>query len=540
MNMYVTSYTQNREEFFLVSYNTIDPSDSYKTVGNVVTFKVKNGEFALAWPNANLQFSGAQGCFQTLGIEAADDGSVIAVLCRGHLNKEKKPYHKDALWFVDQGFKYEGSGQNGNWDNCAHWHGRCYPMGWWSDDPEDSPLYLFEYQNGGVKSTTPDKMLLINHAVGGWHYGQQMLRLNKAKSTYFVDLKVTAGPHANNRHQGQTHFGIDRTQEDPKTKSYKWLRLTDGWACGGGHTIMNRIVYNEFTDEWGRLCWTDISLHSIFMTSRDNVGLSLLNAHEKTTYEYEGGTNGLASLGKEGYMVVGVGPGIGAGHLDPPFPGREGLKLGVFNLPQEIAPVIEQRKPFKLPGVKPRHDPSKCQEKGKFDRDCCAAEADAGCADGFIYNYTGKNCVRHYRFGECLDPKSMGLHEQVYSWSWLDTPEPHGDGDKWMGEPKIANFRRMGDRGRLLVGWVPAMPRMGLGSEFWVQEMDYKKNLMGDAMMLQGTGWHEDSDWQFLKASGCVAMVHAWMGNDGPGKTFPVEGAAETTKQLQLTSICPQ
>ena len=62
--------------------------------------------------------------------------------------------------------------------------------------------------------------------------------------------------HATNRHQGQTHFGIDRAD-----MTYVG-GITDGFACGGGHTIANRLSYNAALDSWSRLCMID-SFHEV-------------------------------------------------------------------------------------------------------------------------------------------------------------------------------------------------------------------------------------------------------------------------------------
>ena len=73
---------------------------------------------------------------------------------------------------------------------------------------------------------------------------------------YFVDLKVTLGPSSTNRHQGQAHYGIKRD------KMTYVGGITDGFACGGGHTIANRISYNVALDSWSRMCMID-SFHQV-------------------------------------------------------------------------------------------------------------------------------------------------------------------------------------------------------------------------------------------------------------------------------------
>ncbi|MCU0664832.1 MAG: hypothetical protein MUC50_21225 [Myxococcota bacterium] len=109
-------------------------------------------------------------------------------------------------------------------DCTEDWEGRCYPIGHFSGI--DSPLYIFEY-TGGAVTGTPNRMALINHAIGGWNMGHHELMLNQAEDTYFVHLKVTAGPSEDNRHEGLVHFAIRRTG------NFEYVNVTDGWSCGG-------------------------------------------------------------------------------------------------------------------------------------------------------------------------------------------------------------------------------------------------------------------------------------------------------------------
>ena len=48
-------------------------------------------------------------------------------------------------------------------------------------------------------------------------------------------------------HEGATCYILDRSS---------WLR-TDKSGFGGGHVMLNRIVYNSATDSWGKWAWTD-------------------------------------------------------------------------------------------------------------------------------------------------------------------------------------------------------------------------------------------------------------------------------------------
>ena len=128
-----------------------------------------------------------------------------------------------------------------------------------SYDTRDDHLYLLEFtgatgtaprladRGGGVRPAGGAAVALsVNRAIGGWNIGNWALSLNKALSTYVLDIKVTAGGH-----EGSVNLAVDRGT---------WVHnapLSNGWSCGTGHTEANRLFYNAALDRWARLCWTD-------------------------------------------------------------------------------------------------------------------------------------------------------------------------------------------------------------------------------------------------------------------------------------------
>jgi len=123
--------------------------------------------------------------------------------------------------------------------------GRCPPY-----DMRDDSLYVLEYTgaSGGVSRTNngPREKVRINAAIGGWYIGNWGISLDNNKDTYLIDIKSTAGGH-----EGSTNLAINR--ED-------WTYnqgMSDGWACGTGHTEANQLTYNRELGHWARLCWTD-------------------------------------------------------------------------------------------------------------------------------------------------------------------------------------------------------------------------------------------------------------------------------------------
>merc|ERR1719199_1517155 len=92
--------------------------------------------------------------------------------------------------------------------------------------------------------------------------GSWVVSLNKDRTTYVLDLKVTAGGH-----EGSTNLAIDRD-----TWAYN-RPLSAGWACGVGHTEGNQLTYSPELDKWARLCWTD-----------GNSGIGTDNTNKWATY----------------------------------------------------------------------------------------------------------------------------------------------------------------------------------------------------------------------------------------------------------------
>lgn len=507
-NMYTASFRNK----VLVTYQSIHPQDKWRTEGHVTQFAVRrSGSFRRL---ADFKYPL---CWKMGGVATSADGSVIGVLCRGLKDSHpaSKGDPKGSINFIE---KYRRSPDS----QCSSWRGKCFPMGWYSDI--DSPLYLLEFR-GGLKQN-PDNIVLINHASGGWNYGHLSIELNKAKTLYFIDIKITLGPSRTNRHEGNIHFGIRRSD---------WTKvdLTDGFACGGGHTISNRLAYNNALDSFSRYCMIDTHHEVRWGTTPTprNSDAHILTPNFGNTYNYLGGAMNIVSLGSRGWMASAVGPDRLS--YDP----EKGTTVGVIRLPKTHQEYIEDHKRSPSAGT---HDASKCRENGKFDRDCCASEGAASCADGYHYHYTGKNCVTFYRIYQCWKPGSFTPIKHKYNWKWFNLFSNQFP-QKRVGMVNLANFRKGGENSnRLLLGWSPSMVFQGVTNEYVVQEMDINTNLVGSPLRLNNSGWGEDNEWVYVPARGCVVFPFAWVDSaSGPGSRYPVEGNLPTTKKLQMTSICP-
>ncbi len=229
-------YSHAFGDTLLVSWMSVDAQDPWRQYGNVATFELRpDGKFTL---QKNVAFDGL--CEATYGIASNADGSVIAVLCRG-VEGVQEPF----AGALDLLAERRTAACNEDWE------GRCYPIGHYS--AIDSALYILEFRGGSV-TAEPDDIVHINHAVGGWRYGHHELMLNAAEDTYFVHLKVTAGPSEDNRHEGMTRVAVRRTP------TFAYVPMNDEWACGGGHVLANRMAYNSAHDSWAQVCQLDACL----------------------------------------------------------------------------------------------------------------------------------------------------------------------------------------------------------------------------------------------------------------------------------------
>lgn len=149
-------------------------------------------------------------------------------------------------------------------------------------------MYLIEWAEGSEAQTTrpPSAIVHVNHAIGGWKYGHWEAVLDKSLSHYMIQLKTTlgdkldkvwavflryfvpsesccihlvswlflfsspsAGPSISRHrggHEGAVNLAINRAD-------WTWNReLSQGWACGTGHILANRLSYSSSLDRFAR------------------------------------------------------------------------------------------------------------------------------------------------------------------------------------------------------------------------------------------------------------------------------------------------
>lgn len=173
-----------------------------------------------------------------------------------------------------------------------------------------------EYTHGTTNQDKADATVVVNKAVGGSSIGNWALSLNRDKTIYILDLKITTGNHA-----GSLNVAVERG-------TWAWRSdLSTGYACGVGHTMRNRLTYNDQLGTWARLCWTDNNarnaaepdgpfagsyLYGFFFQTlglgdTSSVQISAL-PNAKYWESGPGGPHSIISLGSEGWMAVGFGP----------------------------------------------------------------------------------------------------------------------------------------------------------------------------------------------------------------------------------------
>lgn len=468
--------------------------------GNVATFQVSTeGEPTLV---ASVGLDGM--CEAVYGITTNADGSLVSVLCEGYADKESATGTEPLAGAID----LLASRKSADCDESDI--ASCYPIGHFC--PSASPMYILEYEAsaGTVASVTsePTTVIRVNHAVGGWRYGHHELSLNDAGDTYFLALKVQSN---NCEHEGLTHFGVKRSPD------YEYVKLTDGWACSGGHQEANRLAYNSSEDFWSIFCTNDLcDEDQRFVSGRcRGVDVSLIPGmshqqltsgpeyHEgeeliamerwKSNWNLPGGSAAILSLGKDGWLALAPAP-------DPESPYEERLqqarRLGIIQLPVDGASLVEQRTPETVPLYGTRDDPTPTGEAEVY------------------------------------------FHE----WRWLDLPSAQDGNRPRYGFANMAHFGTEGENSeRLLLGWSPATRTQGITGEYVVAEMDRSGRIRGEAMTLEEGGWGEDNRWTTMPNSGCVVAPFAWSGSDGPGQDYPIEGSdpSEYPTALSLTTLCP-
>ncbi|GMH73458.1 hypothetical protein TrST_g10908, partial [Triparma strigata] len=421
---------------------------------------------------------GFEYCNEMGDVTVSSDCSVKAVLCRSSLEPDEISGATDWMASVDPNRVQFG------------WYQTSIPLGESKYRTIDQ-MYLMEWTEGAVVANPPSHVALVSHSQGGWNYGHYSLSLNSGKTTYSVDLKTTiTSENDGGWHEGSTAFAIDRP-----ISAGKWnAELSSGWGCAVGHTMGNRLTYNENLDKWARFCWTDgcnsqgkpdsfESSQGCFGTffatipkaepeqSRQLMWLEYgAPAGKFDPWRGNGGPGNLISRGDDGFLGIAVRP-------DPKVPSK--LTIGLAALPAD----------------------------------------QAGCANS--------SC------GFSWIPASVLGGSNVYYYE-------NGEEGNALGLANIQHIGPGGDEGkRYLLGFADAVEFKGISSQYYVVEADDKGSLYGDVTPID-SGWGEEDAW-LQTESGCVVFPFAWAGDRGPGSTYGnTKGNDEENMSsiMRVTVIC--
>ncbi len=446
-------------------------------------------------------------CETVHGMTASKNGQLIALMCRGYPGPgELKDHVKDP--FPESDFT-DLTPTSGNF----------------TDGPHLASMYILEFHNGRI-STTPDHVIRVSKAAGGWNYANNEIDFvcDSAQGcdcdvsgtceggSYFVHLKVQTN-NPNNNHENIYKYIVNRP-DNSNNPTYNRQFAREG--CGGGHVRKNRAAYNSVQKAWGSTCNLDACLDpnhpnpdpgnsscsSTYLRTLPTDAMGGDQSNYTNTFMNinlqpagndnwsSGGSFTLLSLGQDGYMNLLSGPGDV--HQESP-------KIGFYF--------------HRLPGQ------GTDELKWNIDRDLMVANGITdtgrfGFAKGAPYGSVGaENHEQSERFLIGFSPK-------------IDPTDSNG-GNRQKGKPEV----------------------------YMVGEFDRSGEPVGHMMQLDSAGWGEEDNWSTLPSTGCVAFAFAWKnGVDGRAGYPPyaqilsddVTTPADTlftnrgfTKKIQLTTICP-
>lgn len=168
-------------------------------------------------------------CRSMHGVAMSGDCGTIGVLCRVPIGNDGfdadvLATHPDADWMTNP-----------------------YVCG---DDKMNDEMWLYEWADGDIQAE-PERFI-VHKSIGSWEYGNDYLRLGNDESTWGIGMKTTVGgaEGAGTCHEADAFLVMDRESDTFTTRGWSW-------ACGTGHTLVNRNAYNPATGKYAALCSTD-------------------------------------------------------------------------------------------------------------------------------------------------------------------------------------------------------------------------------------------------------------------------------------------
>jgi hypothetical protein len=301
-------------------------------------------------------------------------------------------------------------------------------------------------------------------------------------------MKATTGMH-----EGSIGVGVQRDG---------WLNRQDlfqGWACGTGHTLGNKLTYNAELGTWARLCWTDNNVQNaaepdgpyagtyLFAWFFQTLGSSLestsavqISALPTAMYSQNspGGTHSIIGLGTDGWMAVGFGP-VGLDKVTAQQEGGASVPIEELQLAVWI-------------NVLPASS-----------NGCGGSPADADkCNLNFLTCLPGQSVWKY-------DGESGGL-------GYVNVQQMTRDDEFLVGYATNINHQNTAD----------------LALTYRLAKIS-KDGTVHQVKTLDTGGWGEDDKWVRL-SSGCVAFP--FVGTAAPGGPYSTSDAG--ADQMRITVIC--
>lgn len=246
-------------------------------------------------------------CVFMEGIAVSSDCSNVSVLCRR--NYGDKDFDHDVL--------------------ASH------PGKDWMTQPKcaNHEMWLYEWKNGNIASN-PVKSRMHRAVDWGWEYGNNYIRLGD-DGTLGMAIKARVADPNGNCHEADAFLVMDRENYTYTNRGWKW-------ACGTGHTIFNRLAYNQESKKYAMMCGTDGSkkpgsLAGLWIRREDRQSQEFMTTHRHRLI-HKGGPGAILPLEDGGFLgiVVGHAGNITAKDKVPLQPPTE---IGLIRFDREARPT---------------------------------------------------------------------------------------------------------------------------------------------------------------------------------------------------------
>lgn len=461
--------------------------EEYRHTGNVTLFKeLESGKLE---KSGFLSFENR--CEAIHDITSNRTGTLIAFLCEGYPSRErlkKEPFNNiiDLLYGENNYCQYDDKPGV----NCGGAGIRGGAAG----------SYILEYHNGlfdekGEIKQRPDNVLLINTATGGWRYSHNEIHFlcdrgdnttcNEEDGTggrYIAQVKATIGSH-----EKTVGYIIDRPNDDNDKYEIKYHGGFGGGASGHGRA--SRLAYNKELNAVGKIAsgdacksvseeekqryfrdqsascqdavWSKRSLIEGGQSGMQTILKRQVPSRKQVPNTQTGGIYGILSLGADGWMLLGAGPGLDYKKDGEQVPAP--AAIGVMPVKEaanvEFKNIVDQWKWY-------NNSPKKLYNKLNFP-------------DNGETNRMGFGNIAY--FGENSETTQRLLFGGVRSLSGVDYPYDQDDTKKPL---------------------------------FFISEMNRAGDIIpnSNTMIEVGYGWGEDNRWVTMD-SGCV--VFPWANKKG-------------------------